>query len=154
VCVVPFDASDMTFTLVREYNIAHAMHVYSFPQGCYERSKHSSAQAAAEAELNEEARLRCAPSALIPLLETPDGSPQDKFQREKVHYFLCADSSRVAEREGRQRDVDEDINIESRVSVAQLKGLMRAGVMQSNNIAAGLLAIDRLRQDGLLPVSA
>jgi 8-oxo-dGTP pyrophosphatase MutT (NUDIX family) len=154
VCVVPFDARDLSFTLVREYNIAHSMHVYSFPQGCYERSKHVSPQAAAEAELDEEARLRCKPSSWIPLLDTAIGSPQDKFQREKVHYFLCTDSTPLTEGFGRERDPEEDINIERRVSVAQLKAIMRAGVMQSNNIAAGMLAIDRLRLDGLLPVEA
>jgi 8-oxo-dGTP pyrophosphatase MutT (NUDIX family) len=154
VCVVPFDAKDLSFTLIREYNIAHSMHVYSFPQGCYEQSKHASPQVAAEAELDEEARLRCQPSSWITLLDVSAGSPQDKFQREKVHYFLCTDSTPLTEGVGRERDAEEDINIERRVSVAQLKALMRSGVMQSNNIAAGMLAIDRLRHDGLLPIEA
>jgi 8-oxo-dGTP pyrophosphatase MutT (NUDIX family) len=154
VCVVPFDSSDMTFTLVREYSVAHGMLVYSFPQGCYETGKHASPQAAAEAELDEEARLRCKKSSWIPLLDTPAGSPQDKFQREKVHYFLCADVFGLEEGDARQRDAEENINIERGISVAQLKALMRAGVMQSNNIAAGMLAINRLRLDGSLPMEA
>lgn len=151
VCVVPYNPRTRAFTLIREYNVAHNKHVYSFPQGCYEKSKHASPMDAALAELEEEARVSCGISHMIPLLDTPHGSPQDKYQREAVHYFLCKDVIRLSNNSLRSRDAEESIEVTEHVPVSLLKGLIRAGVMQSNNIAAGLLAIDRLRQDGLLP---
>jgi 8-oxo-dGTP pyrophosphatase MutT (NUDIX family) len=132
VSVVPFSRVSNTFTLIREYNIAHDMHVYAFPQGCVETSKHASPHAAAEAELDEEAQLRCSDGKLISLLEyTARGMPQDKYQRESVFPFLCTAAVRIPLGRGRERDSEEDsMDVVRGVGVKELKGLMRAGLLQ------------------------
>lgn len=150
VVTVPFDPEDATFTLVREYNPAHNMHVYSFPQGCMEPRKHRNAADAALAELEEEARISCEASGMTALLDTNLGAPQDKYQRESVHYFLCTKPTAVPKVHERHRDAEENIDVQTHIGVEKLQGLIRAGVLQSNNIAAGLLAIDRLRELGML----
>lgn len=150
VTVVPFDRATGTFTLVREYNIAHARFVYSFPQGCVERSKHRTNQAAAAAELEEEAQLRC--DNWINLLEGDEGvgAPQDKYQRESVFYYLCTDASHVDDPAA--LDPEENIQIVHGVSSTQLRELVAAGALQSNNIAAAVMGMDKLRQLRLLPM--
>jgi 8-oxo-dGTP pyrophosphatase MutT (NUDIX family) len=148
VSVIPFDVVGQTFTMLREFNPATAAAAFTFPQGCVEASKHKSPLDAAHAELEEEARLRCDPSAMIPLLDAP--SSQDKYQREVVHYFLCTSSRRVAPSDSNARDKEELLFVERHVTVRHLRGLIRAGVLQSNNIASAFLAMDRLRDLGLL----
>ncbi|CAN8075838.1 unnamed protein product [Agarophyton chilense] len=152
VTVVPFDRRTNTFTLIREYNIAHARYVYSFPQGQMERAKHKSVHMGAAAELEEEAQLEC--NEWVNLLEGDEGrgAPQDKYQRETVHYFLCTAAHHVED----AADVDEEENIEvvHGVTSSQLRELAAAGALQSNNIAAALMGIDKLRRLRLLPYSA
>lgn len=148
VAVVPFDRLTQTFTLIREYNPAHGRYVYSFPQGMVERLKHSNVQAAAEAELEEEAQLKCL--HWVPLFDrSSPGVPQDKYQREVVFAYLCAHSLKM----DRPAHVDDEefIEIVHGVTSMQVQQLFQAGVMQSNNIAAGLMAIDQLRRMKLIP---
>lgn len=151
VAVVPFDRVTQTFTLIREYNPAHGRYVYSFPQGMVERSKHTDVRAAAEAELEEEAHLKCL--EWIPLFDqASQGVPQDKYQREVVFTYLCADSSKMDQ--AAHADDEEYIEIVSGITSLQVRQLCLAGVMQSNNIAAGLMAIDQLRHMNLIPHSS
>lgn len=149
VTVVPFDRETQTFTLIREYNIAHARFMYCFPQGQIEKAKHSSVQIAAAAELEEEAQLRC--DDWISLLRGDDGrgAPQDKYQRETVYYFLCTAAFHV--NDAAHMDPEEDIEVVHGVTSAQLRDLVAAGALQSNNMAAALMAIDKLRFLRLLP---
>lgn len=152
VTVVPFDRETRTFTLIREYNIAHAKFVYAWPQGQVETSRHDGAQQAAAAELEEEAQLKCQEWSDLLGKEAGSGSPQDKYQREVVHYYLCTDALHVDN--AAERDLEEDMDVIHGVTATQVRELVAAGLMQSNNIAAGLMAIDRLRRLGHLPASA
>lgn len=149
VAVIPFDKRTQTFTLVREYNPAHGRYVYSFPQGMVERSKHHSIQAAAAAELEEEAHLKCRRWTSL-LTDHSPGVPQDKYQREVVFFYLCADA--VAVENAAHLDNEEDIEIVRGVTVDQVRRLCQAGALQSNNIAAGLMAVEYLRNLRLIPI--
>lgn len=145
VAIVPFDRHAHTLTLVREYNPAHGRHVYSFPQGVMEPSRHSDIQSAAAAELEEEAHLKC--ESWIALFSGKDGMPQDKYQRESVFSFLCSDA--VVVDNPAHVDDEEDIEIVSGVSINEFRNLAKRGALQSNNVAAGLLALDQLRLMGI-----
>lgn len=151
VTVVPFDRGTRTFTLLREYNIAHSRYVYTFPQGMFERSKHQSVENGAAKELEEEAHLRCHEWSNLLGDDKGQGAPQDKYQRETVHYFLCTSATHIDAADAAHRDEEEDIEIVPGVTPAQLKDLIKAGALQSNNIAAALMGIDRLRQLRFLP---
>lgn len=138
--VVPFDRLTRTFTLVREFCIAHGRHVYSFPAGQVEKKHGGDATAAAVAELEEEAHLKCA-TRMRKLVTM--AAPQDKFQREVVHYFLC--DRIVPMSSAALLDPEERIDIVGGVKAATLLNIVRAGGMQSNMMAAALLAMDDLR---------
>lgn len=154
VSVIPFDVKTGTFTMLKEYNFAHGRAVFTFPQGCYQPSKHASPREAVLAELNEEAGLKCEGNALHELLAHTQGAPQDKYQREVVHYYLCTDARQLRKELRQGQDLEEHIVVENHVSPPEMKAFMRLGMLQSNNIAGGLLAIDRLKELGLLPLGA
>lgn len=142
VTVVPFEPATQTFTMVREYSVAHGVATYNFPQGQVE-GKHGSVRDAAERELQEEAGL--AGGDFFGLVE--QGMPQDKYQRERVFVFLCVGAKEVVQGE---RDREESIEIVRGVTTRQILDLAMKGVIQSNQVAAGLLAINRLRRMKLL----
>lgn len=110
-----------------------------------ELGKHSSSLEGAAAELEEEARIRC--EAWVDLL---DGRtvPQDKYQRESVWFYLCTEAVKVVG--GRERDREEDMDVVEGVTARQVGELVREGVMQSNQVAAALLALDTLRAKALI----
>lgn len=137
---VPFDRRTRTFTLVREFCVAHSRFVYSFPAGQVE-AKHSDEHEAAEAELAEEARLECN-TELTKLISAP--APQDKFQRERVVYYLCTDVKKLANPP--KRDKEELIDVIQGITASELLGLVQAGVLQSNMIAAAMLALRELEE--------
>ena len=137
--------------------------VYSWPAGVYEPTKHGgSLEKAGLMELREEAGLECGDGGngggvdggLVRLLSTAagrGGAPQDKYQREKVEYFLCVDARKRREgEEGRVLDEEERIEVVGGVRVEEVKELVLAGVMQSNMMAASFMAIDRLEKMGYL----
>lgn len=146
--VVPFDRRTRTFTLVREFCVAHGRFVYSFPAGQVE-AKHGDARHGAVAELAEEARLECV-GPLRELLDAAVAAPQDKFQREAVSYYLCDDARRLSAEDAPQRDKEELIDVVHGVTASELVALVHAGVMQSNMIAASMLAIRELETRRLL----
>lgn len=152
VTVIPFDRETRTFTLIREYNIAHARFSYVFPTGQMERAKHASNEAAAAAELEEEAQLRCNHWSNLLGGDEGRGAPQDKYQREVVFYYLCTDAEHVDD--AAAVDEEEDIEVVHGITSKQLRELVAAGAMQSNQIAAAYLALDRLRSLHLLSCSA
>lgn len=103
-------------------------------------------------ELEEEAGLACDSWTDLLPSDGGTGAPQDKYQRETVHYFLCTAAKRIGA--GKGVDEEEDIEVVQGVTSAQIRELVAAGALQSNNIAAGLMAIDWLRHHGMLPMSA
>lgn len=160
VVVVPFDKATQTFTLIREFNVAHNQHVYSFPQGMVEfGEKHTSVKHAATLELEEEAHLKC--MDWIYLLDHDEADttkssasaiPQDKYQREKVYVYLCTNAVELHDNIAGV-DAEEEIEIIHGITTQQVFQLSQAGVLQSNNIAAGLLAVEKLRHLALIPTS-
>ncbi|GAB0493330.1 hypothetical protein MMPV_004610 [Pyropia vietnamensis] len=162
VIAVPYDASTRTFTLIREYSPAHGRRVYGFAGGVVEAGEAPAAAAAREME--EETRTVCAEGgdaasgagsaartdgggAWVDLLGEPEaaaGAPQDKYQREVVHYYLCTDAVPVGTGAGRPRDADEVMDVVSGVTADALRTVVRGGGMQSNFMAAALLALDEL----------
>lgn len=146
VTVIPFDVKTKTFTLVREYNIAHEKFIYTWPQGQFERAKHKTALEAAKSELGEEARLKCGNWHML----IDACMPQDKYQRECVYVYLCMES---AQGYG-GRDEEERIEVVKGVTTEQVRMLGHVGVMQSNNVAAGYMGIDKLKRMRLLPWAA
>lgn len=153
VIAVPFHRATQTFTLIREYNIAHGRFVYSFPQGCVEHYKHPTIRHAAIAELQEEAHLQCHQWHNLLADDTKAGAPQDKYQRESVFYLLCTEAVEFGHGDSGGVDQEEDMDIVKGVSPGQFRELVAAGALQSNNMAAGLMAIERLRSLGHLPIS-
>lgn len=145
VTIVPFDAATRTFTLIREYNPAHTMFTYGFPQGQMEPAKHGSNFIAAAAELEEEARLKC--TEWVDLMDG-NWAPQDKYQRERVWFYLCLRTEKMEE--ARSRDKEEDMDIVEGVTIAQVGELGRGGKMQSNQLAACFLALSALQKLGKL----
>lgn len=144
VCIVPFDKVSHTFTLVREYNVAHMRFVYSFPQGQVEGKHHDLLQAAS-AELEEEAHMRC--DDLKHMLTGNGitlGAPQDKYQRERVFYFMCTKWTQLTTTH--RTDPEENIQIVNKVTPDQLYQLVAEGTLQSNNMAAAMLAIHQLKE--------
>lgn len=110
-----------------------------------ELGKHGSSLAGAAAELEEEARMKC--EAWVDLLNGRT-VPQDKYQRERVWFYLCLEVVKVVG--GRERDREEDMDVVEGVTPRQVGELVREGVMQSNQVAAALLALDSLRAMGLI----
>lgn len=117
-----------------------------------EWGKHVTLINAAAAELEEEAHLAC--DHLVSLLSDDDvvsgGVPQDKYQRESVYFFLCADSKHV-DNPAHLDDEEESLEVVHGVTVEQVYELARAGALQSNNIAAGLMAVEKLRNMNVVP---
>ena len=148
VTVIPFDPQTQTFTLIREYNIAHTKFVYAFPQGQFERAKHASFVIGAIREMEEEARLTCDEKDMLQL---GSGVPQDKYQRESVYYFLCTKTKPSGNAE---RDEEEDIDIVPGVTVDQLRAVSMGGRLQSNNVAGAYMGMDKLKRMKLMPMSA
>lgn len=110
-----------------------------------ELGKHGSSLAGAAAELEEEARMKC--EGWVDLLNGKT-VPQDKYQRERVWFYLCTEAFRVSG--GRDRDQEEDMDVVEGITAPQVSQLVREGVMQSNQVAAALLGLESLREMGLL----
>lgn len=130
--------------------------MFSFPAGVYEKGKHGgSVRIGAGMELREEGGVECegGSGGLIRLMEGDGdeegkgGAFQDKYQRERVEFFLCVGFV------GRERgvlDEEERIQVVEGVSVVELRELVLRGTMQVNMMAGAFMAIDQLRLMGLV----
>jgi hypothetical protein len=112
------------------------------PGGLYEERKHSDLLNAAQDELNEEAGLIGGTWFAL----APEGIPQDKYSRNRLHPYLVIDSS--IDPNPRGQDDTEQITVEHGVSLAEAKRRLLAGDMPAPAAMVTLMAIDKLRELG------
>ena len=149
VWVLPF-WPDGTVTLVREYAQGANTVVWSLPAGGVDPAKHSSLEAAARAELSEEARLRC--GELVRLLPpTHPGMLEAKWCANRWTPFIALQLS--DDHAPGERDAEEAHLTTHRVPVAELERLMAAGEFLPPAHLTASMALAELRRRGLLPVA-
>jgi ADP-ribose pyrophosphatase YjhB (NUDIX family) len=165
VLVFPFDTQSKTCYVIREYCPGPNRVLYGFPAGMVE-TKHESMEAAARAELSEEAHLRCA--QLIDLtaqaavwersFEVPNtesdaenclrGFFADKYSRNVCKMYLALNP----EPDGHPGSMDAEELIEQvgAVRVPQLEAWLWSGQMTMPHMLLAMCALTYLRQRGML----
>jgi hypothetical protein len=145
------DDDEGEVTLVREY--AHGPHrfVFTLPSGQFERQKHGDGGllATARAELEEEAHLEGGTwHRLLP--EGHPGIPEVKWCANAFEPFLCVGPS--AHPAPAARDGEEEAaGIEAvRVPLRAFRRLAASGEMLLPSVATGWMAIEKLRELGLV----
>lgn len=141
VFVFPFNTRSKTVTLIREYAPGPHMESLGFVAGMFERTKHTSLEQAARAELSEEARLKDGQ-----LVALTGGMAADKYSRNEFFYFLALDCEHD-ERPG-VRDEEEWISVVRDVGLDEVGRLVRDGRLNAPNAVCGLLGLDKLREMG------
>jgi len=76
----------------------------------------------------------------------PEGIPQDKYSRNRLHPYLVIDSS--IDPNPRRQDDTEQIEVEHFVSLDEAKRRLLAGDMPAPAAMVTLMAIDKLRDLG------
>eukprot|EP00884_Botryococcus_braunii_P018786 jgi/Botrbrau1/5591/Bobra.97_2s0019.1 len=133
-------------TLVREYSQGVNGMTWALPTGSFDPSKHDGLEACARSELSEEARL--AGGQLHVLLEQGHPGIQEvKWCCNRFTPFLCINPQ--TDEEPGARDEEEFIEIH-RVGLGALRRLMQSGDMQLTSMVTCYLALDRLRDLGLI----
>lgn len=122
-------------------------HTHSPVAGGVEDHKHASSFEAAQHELEEEAHLvggtwHC----LLASEETK--APADKYSTCPFSFYLVVDPE--MEHDPKPHDEDELLVVHRGVTVPEVKGLIREGKMTVPAACASLLAIDKIRELGLL----
>lgn len=133
---------DGSVTLIKEY--AQGVHemVYCLPTGAFDPHKHPDYASCARSELSEEAHLTC--KQLTPLLQDDEqnpGIPEVKWCANRFTPYLALDLEEDAH--PGQRDGEEYIEI-VKVSIQELKKLMKSGRMMLPSIATCWLAFEYL----------
>lgn len=142
VVIFPYDSKTGTCSLIREYCPGIHDIKSGIPGGLYEERKHSDLLNAARDELNEEAGLMGGTWIAL----APDGIPQDKYSRNRLHPYLVIDSS--IDPNPRRQDDTEQIEVEHGVSLGEAKRRLLAGDMPAPAAMVTLMAIDKLRELG------
>ena len=142
VVIFPFDSRTGTCSLIREYCPGVHDVKSGIPGGLYEQGKHANLLNAAQDELNEEAGL--AGGTWFAL--APEGIPQDKYSRNRLHPYLVIDST--IDPNPRRQDDTEQIEVEHGVSLDDAKRRLLAGDMPAPAAMVTLMAIDKLRELG------
>ena len=142
VVVFPYDSRTGTCSLISEYCPGVDGVKSGIPGGLYEERKHSDLLNAAQDELNEEAGLTGGTWFAL----APEGIPQDKYSRNRLHPYLVIDSS--IDPNPRGQDDTEQIEVEHGVSLAEAKRRLLAGDMPAPSAMVTLMAIDKLRELG------
>lgn len=139
-----WDSHTKTATLVREYNPGPHEMLYGLAAGLIEPDKHNDGdpRVAAEYELNEECHLEGG----IWYLLTERPIAMDKYVDFRVYAYLVIDPTPVEA--PRPLDEEEIIEIINRVSVDEIKRMVREGEMNMVGSWASLLAIETLRDLG------
>lgn len=113
-------------------------------------------------QLEEEARL--VGGTWIPLLEPPTADERseeeelpslvhDKYSTERFFPWLVLDAQAIDEDQARPRDAEENIRVVDGLTAMDLRRLLRSGAMNCPSSAALFLALDKLREMGLLEES-
>lgn len=144
---LPYHAVDGTVSLLREY--AHGPHelLWTLPAGGVDPEKHESLEAAARAELSEEASLRG--GELVRLLpDTHPGIVEAKWCANRFTPFLCLDAE--GDSAPGQRDAEEATMTVHRVPLQQLQDLLDAGALLPPAFITATLALAELRRRGIV----
>lgn len=128
-------------TLIREYAQGPNALIYGLPAGSYHVDTHKSLEGAARAELSEEAHL--AGGEVHRLLDCPEGIAEVKWCRNRFTPFIVI-SPEKDENPG-HRDQEEFIEVE-RVSIAELKSLLRSGDMMLPSVTTAYWAFEWLEE--------
>lgn len=144
VFVFPFDRVTRSATLLREYSPGRNRETPSFVAGMFERAKHESLEAAARAELSEEALLTG--GELVRLTVGGGGVAADKYSLNEFHFFLGLDAE-PDDRPG-SRDEEEWIEVERGVPLGEVRRMVLAGELNTPNSLLAMLALGRLRELG------
>jgi len=142
VVIFPYDSKTGTCSLIREYCPGIHDIKSGIPGGLYEERKHTDLLNAARDELNEEAGLMGGTWFAL----APEGIPQDKYSRNRLHPYLVIDSS--IDPNPRRQDDTEQIEVEHFVSLDEAKRRLLAGDMPAPAAMVTLMAIDKLRELG------
>ena len=142
VVIFPYDSRTGTCSLIREYCPGIHEVKSGIPGGLYEQHKHDDLMNAARDELNEEAGLIGGTWFAL----APEGIPQDKYSRNRLHPYLVIDSS--IDLDPRAQDDTEQIEVEHGVSLDEAKRRLFAGEMPAPAAMVTLMAIDKLRELG------
>ena len=150
VVVFVFHTASQSVTLLREFAQAappHSTHVLSLPCGGYEPSKHASMEAAARAELSEEAHL--SGGAWHCLLPHQDpGILEAKWCRNRFTPFLCIDPE--ADSRPGARDAEEEIEVLREWPLTRLREAMAAGELLLPSLQTSVSALAWLERAGML----
>ncbi len=128
-------------TLIREYAQGPNALIYGLPAGSYHQDTHKNLEGAARAELSEEAHL--AGGEVHRLLDCPDGIAEVKWCRNRFTPFIVIGPEKD-EKPG-QRDQEEFIEVE-RVSIGDLKSLLRSGDMMLPSVTTAYWAFEWLEE--------
>lgn len=141
------EESEASVTILREFQQGPAEMLYVLPSGAFDASRHNSHHQAAQAELSEEAQL--SGGEWVDLMETSSsaGPYEVKWGQNRMRPWLCIDPSR--DDDPGQREAEEHIEVH-RVSIAELRRIIRSGLMMVPSIAACHVALDELSMRGLL----
>jgi hypothetical protein len=136
--------SEGEVTLIREYAQGPNALVYGLPAGSYHVEAHGSLEGCARAELSEEAHL-CGGAIHRLLDETtcPEGIAEVKWCRNRFTPFIVVDPEKDESPGG--RDKEEFIEVE-RVSIREVKKMLRTGEMLLPSITTAYWAFDWLEQ--------
>ncbi len=144
VVIFPFDSRTGTCSLIREYCPGVHDVKSGIPGGLYEERKHQDLLSAARDELNEEAGLMGGTWFAL----APEGVPQDKYSRNRLHPYLVIDST--IDPDPRGQDDTERIEVEHGVPLEEAKRRLLAGDMPAPAAMVTLMALDKLRELGYL----
>ena len=141
-----WDSHTKTATLVREYNPGPHELLYGLAAGLIDQQDHQEAdpRITAENELNEECHLEGGTWHLLTKIPVA----MDKYVDFRVHAYLVIDPTQVEH--PRPLDNEEIIEIVPRVSVDEIKRMVREGEMNMVGSWASLLALEKLRDLGEL----
>ncbi|KAA8491503.1 hypothetical protein FVE85_2518 [Porphyridium purpureum] len=145
VLVFPFNSAAKTTVLIREYHPGlHALR-YGFVAGFFDAKVHADEEAAARAELSEEAHLT---GGTMQLLNSGAPVPRDKYSLDYFHMFLALDAH--LDLRPRERDEEERIDIVRDVPVTEAIDMVFRGEFNLSSATLCLMAAERLRKDSLL----
>lgn len=143
VFIFPFNTHERTVTVLREYSPGRNSEQLALPAGMYEPEKHDSIEAAARAELSEEACLKM--GELVPLA---DPIQADKYSLNRFFYFLALNP--IPDSNPLPRDPEEWIFVLDPIPVAQIKQLVVKGSFNTPHSLCIMLALEKLQQLGHL----
>ncbi|GFR46294.1 hypothetical protein Agub_g7850 [Astrephomene gubernaculifera] len=137
-------------TLVREYAQGPHRLMYCLPTGGYDRAKHADLRECARAEMAEEAMLYG--GEVVSLLpEDHPGQSENKWSRNTFKPYLFIDPQPSPNGRMATRDEEEHTIEVSRVTIPDLKQLIRNGELMLPSVYTTLLALDELQRRGLIP---